>query len=211
MKIGVRPAILLLVVLILAVIGILCLRRHDVKSGRVEDRRQNMGAEKQNEEHVTTVAIITRRLREGKTYDDFRKVWYHTTGFGVQGKGSGNRMLTLVNTFDPREIIVLGFNTTTLKEYEDALKIEVKFRGENPMDEVIEPEIGRKFTALISEDDFSAAGNIPFKPASIAGKETDVPKFYENLKVLKDLMGAAAKKRDAINEARKEKEGQPKP
>jgi len=46
-------------------------------------------------ELVTTVSILTRRLREGKTYDDFRKAWFHTTGFGVEGKdveGSSNRM-----------------------------------------------------------------------------------------------------------------------
>jgi hypothetical protein len=35
---------------------------------------------------MTTVSILTRRLREGKTYEDFRKAWFHTTGFGVEGK-----------------------------------------------------------------------------------------------------------------------------
>ena len=161
---------------------------------------------KQNEEHVTTVAILTRRLREGKTYDDFRKAWYHTTGFGVKGKdytGSSNRMFTLVNVFDPSEIVVLGFATTTLEQLEDALKIDVQFRGENPMDKVIEPEIGRKFCALISEDDFSAVGEIPYKPASVAGKETNLAKFYENLQAIKELYTAAIKKRDAISEERK--------
>ena len=32
---------------------------------------------------MITVAIVTRRLKEGKTYEDFRKAWYHTIGFGV--------------------------------------------------------------------------------------------------------------------------------
>ena len=164
-----------------------------------------MDAGKQIEEHITTVAMITRRLREGKTYDDFRNVWYHTTGFGVNKAGSSNRMFTLVNAFDPREIVVLGFNTTTLEQLEDALKVEVKFRGENPMDKVIEPEIGRKFFALISEDDFSAGGEIPFKPASVAGKETNLEEFYKNLQAIKDLYTTAGKKRDAINAARSEK------
>jgi hypothetical protein len=208
MKFKVSPVILLFVMLFFAVTGILCSKRHDVKSGPVEEGRQNMDVGKQNEEHVTTVAIITRRLREGKTYDDFRKAWYHTTGFGVKGKdytGSSNRMFTLVNVFDPREIVVLGFATTTLEQLEDALKLEVKFRGENPMDKVIEPEIGRKFCALISEDDFSAAGKIPYKPASVAGKETNLAKFYENLQAIKELYAAAAKKRDAISEERKRK------
>ena len=26
---------------------------------------------------MITVAIVTRRLKEGKTYEDFRKAWYH--------------------------------------------------------------------------------------------------------------------------------------
>jgi len=29
------------------------------------------------------VSIIIRRLKKGKTYEDFRKAWYHTTGFGI--------------------------------------------------------------------------------------------------------------------------------
>ena len=157
-------------------------------------------------ELVTTVSILTRRLREGKTYDDFRKAWYHTTGFGLNGKeveGSSNRMFTLVNVFDPREIIVLGFATTTLEQLNDALDIDVKVRGENPLDDVIEPEIGRKFCALISEDDFSAVGEIPYKPPTIAGKETDPKEFEKNLQALQGLFAVASKKRDAVNEARK--------
>lgn len=156
-------------------------------------------------EFVTTVAIVTRRLREGKSYDDFRKAWYHTTGFGVEGKedGGSNTMFTLINVFDPREIVVLGFATTTLEQLKDALNIDVEFRGENPMDEVIEPEISRKFCALISEDDFSAVGEVPFKPASVAGKEINMAELYENLQAIKELFEAASKKRDKLNEERK--------
>lgn len=46
------------------------------------------------------VAILSRRLKEGKTYEDFRKAWYHTVGFGT-----ANRMLTVINTLYPRETI----------------------------------------------------------------------------------------------------------
>ncbi|MFA4877935.1 MAG: ROK family protein [Methanoregula sp.] len=155
---------------------------------------------------VTTVSIITRRLKEGKTYDDFRRAWFHTTGFGVERKdaeGSGNRMFSMINIFDPREVIVIGFSTTTLEQLEEALKIEVKFRGENPMDEVIEPEIGRKFAALVSEDDFSAAGQIPFRPPSVGGNETDMAEFEKTRLALFGLFAVASQQRDAINEARK--------
>jgi len=155
-------------------------------------------------EFITTVAILTRRLREGKSYDDFRKAWYHTTGFGVKGKekGGSNKMFTLINVFDPSEIVVLGFTTTTFEQLKDALDIDVAYRAENPMDKVIEPEIGRKFCALISEDDFSAVGKILYKPPSVAGKETNMEEFYKNLKALERLFKDASKKRDEIHEAR---------
>ena len=155
---------------------------------------------------VTAVSIITRRLREGKTYGDFRKAWFHTTGFGVSGKevkGSGNRMFSMINIFDPREVIVIGFSTTTLDQLQEALEIEVKFRGENPMDAVIEPDIGRKFCALVSEDDFSAAGYIPFTLPAIGGEETDMAEFEKNMKAVAALFARASQKRDVINEARK--------
>jgi hypothetical protein len=159
----------------------------------------------QDSEYVTTAAIITRRLREGKSYDDFRKVWYHTTGFGLKGKGDGssNTMFTLINIFDPNEIVVLGFTRTTLESLKDVLDIEVAFRGEKPLDDVIEPEIGRGYYALISEDDFSAAGTVPYRPPSIAGKETNLEGFYENIQALKKLFADAAMRRDEINDARK--------
>jgi len=45
---------------------------------------------------VKSVTIIHRRLREGKTFDDHRKAWFHTTGFGAP-----TTMYTVVNAFDP--------------------------------------------------------------------------------------------------------------
>jgi len=53
---------------------------------------------------MIAVSIISRRLKEGKTYEDFRKAWYHTVGFGTASK-----MYTMINTFNPREIVVIGF------------------------------------------------------------------------------------------------------
>lgn len=60
---------------------------------------------------VTMGAIVTRRLREGKTYEDFRKAWFHTVGFGSQ-----NRMFTLINIEDPREVIVIGLTESSMEE-----------------------------------------------------------------------------------------------
>jgi hypothetical protein len=161
---------------------------------------------------VTTVSILTRRLKEGETYKDFRKAWFHTTGFGVEGKeveGSSNRMYSLINVFDPREIIVLGFATTTLEQLEDALDIDVKVRGEKPLDDVIEPEIGRKFRTLIAKDGFSAAGDIPYRPPMADGKETDLAEFEKTLQALPGLFAAVSEKRDAVIAAREKKRYKP--
>ena len=95
-------------------------------------------------------------------------------------------------------MIVLGFTTTTPEQLKDALDIDVKVRGENPLDAVIEPEIGRSFALQVAEDDFSAAGDIPYKPACIGGKETDIAEFEKNLQAIAGLYAAAAKKRDAV-------------
>lgn len=152
-----------------------------------------------------TVSILTRRLKEGKTYEDFRRAWFHTTGFAVKGTEAGNgkaQLLTFINIFDPREIIVLGFATTTLEQLKNALDIDVKVRGENPLDEVIEPAIGRSFALQVAEDDFSAAGEIPYSPAAIDGKKTDMAGVAEDIRILAAIYAAASKKRDAATEAR---------
>ncbi len=159
--------------------------------------------DEEKNEYITSVAILTRRLKEGKSYEDFRKAWFHTTGFGVAGKekGGSNRMFTMINVFDPREIIVVGISTTTLDQLRDALDIDVVYRGKNPLDDVIEPEIGRKFCTLIAEDDFSAVGTIPYKPPAVAGKETNMEELYSNITAIRQLNEEASKKRDAIHQA----------
>lgn len=155
-------------------------------------------------------AILTRRLKEGKTYEDFRKAWFHTTGFGVPGldaEGSGFKLLTFINMFDPREIIVIGFGAATLEQLKAALDIDVEVRGKNPLDDVIEPEIGRTFAAQVAEDDFSAVGNIAYTPPMIGGVETDMKEFYDMLATMQEIYAAAGKKRDEINKARKKQGG----
>jgi len=78
---------------------------------------------------MITVSIITRRLREGKTYEDFRRAWYHSVGFGTSSK-----LYTAINVFDEREIIVIGF--LEVKPGQDPMKIlqiDVKERLDNPL------------------------------------------------------------------------------
>ncbi len=61
--------------------------------------------------NMITVAIVTRRLKDGKTYEDFRKAWFHTVGFG-----SSSKLFTLISATDAREITVIGFVETELAE-----------------------------------------------------------------------------------------------
>ena len=52
---------------------------------------------------MMVISIVTRRLKKGKTYDDLRKAWYHTVGYGLPGK-----LYSAINAFDQREIVVVG-------------------------------------------------------------------------------------------------------
>jgi hypothetical protein len=118
---------------------------------------------------VIAVAILRRRLREGKTYDDFRRAWYHQTGFGAS-----NRMFTLLNVAEPREVIVIALTEATLENAGRLLEIDSDERTASPLDDVIEPALERSFGILVAEDDFSAAGPIEYRAASVGGKETDL-------------------------------------
>lgn len=144
---------------------------------------------------MMTVAIITRRLKEGKTYEDFRKAWYHTVGFGTPTK-----MYTAISVNDPREIIVMGFVESDLDQYLDGLKIDVKERLDNPLDDVIEPGIGRQFGILVSEDDFSPDGALDYKPPSLNGKETNLKEVYGNLSEIAEMIALASAERDEKKE-----------
>ncbi|MHB8896583.1 MAG: ROK family protein [Candidatus Geothermincolia bacterium] len=143
------------------------------------------------------VAILKRRLREGKTYADFRKAWYHTVGFGT-----GNKMYTVVNAFDPREIIVIGFTETTIEGFEDSLRIDIKERLDHSLDDVIEPGIDRTFGLLVSEDDFSAEGAIEYVPPTVDGVETDLQQFAGELEQVAEMIRKASAVRDAARKAR---------
>lgn len=142
---------------------------------------------------MMSVAIVKRRLKEGKTYDDFRKAWYHTTGFGTK-----NKMYSLINAFDEREIIVIGFTElpTETEDIMNGLRIDVKERLDNPLDDVIEPEIERDFGILVSEDDFSAEGPIDYKKPTVDGKEVDVEEVVIGLKAWKKALEQASAERD---------------
>lgn len=142
---------------------------------------------------MKTVSIVTRRLKEGKTYEDFRKAWYHTVGFGTP-----TNMVTAINAHDPREVIVMGFVEADIDGFEEGLKIDVKERLDNPLDDVIEPEIGRKFGIIVSEDDFSDEGDLEYKEPSLNGENTDLDEVYTNLSRLMEMINRASAERDKL-------------
>jgi hypothetical protein len=51
------------------------------------------------------VSVLVRRLRPGKTYDDFVAAWYPEHGFGVPA-----RIATACNVADEREILTFGMH-----------------------------------------------------------------------------------------------------
>lgn len=140
---------------------------------------------------MIAVAIVTRRLRPGRTYDDFRRAWFHTVGFGAS-----NRMLTVLGVDDPREVTVIGLTEVGVDELMRALQIDVEERLANPLDEVIEPQIDRRFGVLVAEDDFSADGAIDYRAAQVGGRETDLDEVGGQLEMVRSAIATASAVRD---------------
>ncbi len=63
------------------------------------------------------ISILTRRLREGKTLEDFRAAWQREGGFGLP-----TRVVTGQGLDDPREVVTIGFSDIELGEIEAFLE-----------------------------------------------------------------------------------------
>ena len=131
------------------------------------------------------VSIVTRTLREGKTYNDFRRAWYHSVGFGTT-----NKMLSMLNVANPREVIVVGLTDVSEESANDLIALDAKERREHSLDDVTEPEIQRTFAILVSEDDFSASGEIDFKPPTVGNEVTDMVEVNEALRIGAELLAS---------------------
>ena len=122
------------------------------------------------------VSILVRRLREGKTYEDFRDAWLPEKGFGWP-----TRVVTAQRMDDPREIVTIGFSDIS-PEQGEALLAEVgldasgdergeaagepddehladvadeQLRRRSRISEVIEPQMTRTFYVQLAEDDLT--------------------------------------------------------
>lgn len=98
------------------------------------------------------ISVFVRRLRDGKTYEDFRKAWLPDKGFGVP-----TRVVSGRRADDEREIITIGFTDISDDEAEAFLaKIgpQESVRHDR-IDDVIEPEMTRTFYIQIADDDLT--------------------------------------------------------
>lgn len=101
------------------------------------------------------VSVLVRRLRPGKTYEDFVKAWYPDRGFGFSGRGP----LLARNLADEREIVAIGFvDLPTREAVEETMKRvgdQEAVRHERIAD-VIESTSVRGIYELTDEFDFSS-------------------------------------------------------
>jgi hypothetical protein len=98
------------------------------------------------------ISILTRRLREGKTLDDFRAAWHREGGFGVP-----TRVVTGQGLDDPLEIVTIGFTDIQLHEIEAFLERTAPEEGRRHkrIADVIEPAMTRAFYVQVADDDLS--------------------------------------------------------
>jgi hypothetical protein len=101
---------------------------------------------------MIVISVLSRRLREGKTYEDFREAWLPEQGFGFS-----TRVVSAVNVEDQREVITIGFSELDEAEAEAQLQRigPEQERRHDRVDAVIEPGMTRHFYVQVAEDDFT--------------------------------------------------------
>ena len=110
--------------------------------------------------------VFVRRLREGKTYDDFRAAWYPDSGFGVPA-----RILSGTGITDEREVVTIGFvdaQPNDLEHLGERVLAAEATRHER-IEAVIESTELRTFFVVEGDHDFSDA------PAPLADDRRGFP------------------------------------
>ncbi|MBU1671155.1 MAG: hypothetical protein KKF41_04640 [Actinobacteria bacterium] len=85
-----------------------------------------------------------------------------------------------------------------IEQLRSALRIDIKERLANPLDDIVEDTIVRQFGVIASEDDFSMAGEIPRKPPTIDGEEVHFSDIERILGVAADVFTKASEERDRL-------------
>lgn len=99
------------------------------------------------------VAIFRRRLKDGKTFADFKQAWEAEKGFGVPA-----RVIAATNLDDPHEVLTVGFvdiDARDLGHPEESVEQQEAARH-GKIDEVIESTELKAFYVVQSEHDFSS-------------------------------------------------------
>jgi hypothetical protein len=101
---------------------------------------------------MIVISVLTRRLRDGKTYADFREAWLPEQGFGFP-----TRVVSAQNVQDDREVITIGFSELDEAEAEAQLQRigPEQERRHDRIAAVVEPDSTRRFYVQVAEDDFT--------------------------------------------------------
>jgi hypothetical protein len=98
------------------------------------------------------VAVFMRRLKDGKTFDDFKEAWEADKGFGVP-----TRVFNAVNLADEREILSVGFvalDAEALAAGVEQAAAQEQVRHDR-IDDVIESTELKAMYELATEHDFT--------------------------------------------------------
>jgi hypothetical protein len=98
------------------------------------------------------ITIITRRLRDGRTYEDFRAAWKPDKGFGVP-----TRVVSGQSPLDEREVVTIGFTDIP----DDAAQAFLEKVGpqetvrHDRLAAVVEDDVQRAFYIQVADDDLT--------------------------------------------------------
>lgn len=105
------------------------------------------------------VSVLARRLRPGKTYEDFVAAWYPDKGFGLQGSGP----ILARNIADEGEILAIGYidlpSREAVDEAMERLADQESVRHDR-IDAVIESTSLRGVYEIVEEFDFSSDDSV---------------------------------------------------
>jgi len=100
------------------------------------------------------ISVLVRRLRPGKTYQDFLAAWYPDKGFGISGRGP----ILARNVADEQEILAFGFvdlpDRERLEQELTRVAAQEAVRHDR-IAEVIESTTVRGIYEVVDEFDFS--------------------------------------------------------
>jgi hypothetical protein len=119
------------------------------------------------------ISVLARRLRPGKTYEDFVAAWYPDKGFGFAGRGP----ILARNVADEREILAFGFIDLPDREHLEQALARVSAQEAVRHDriaEVIESTSIRGIYEVVDEFDFSTDASVERgRPAGLGARPAD--------------------------------------